>query len=90
MKEKQKKATFTLPESLLNKLRIYADEEKIPSANAAVREAIEQYITALEEEEFAREMDKAANDPEFIKDIEEAEKDFAYADAEMSRRMPKW
>lgn len=87
---KLKKATFTLPESLLDKLRLYAEKNRVPSANAAVREAIEKYVAELEEEDFARAMDAAAKDPDFIKDNEDVEKDFVHADAETARMMPKW
>lgn len=88
--KKLKKATFTLPENLLDKLRTYVDNQTVPSANALVREAIERYVAELEKEAFAKEMAEAANDPDFIRDIEDVEKDFAYADAETARMIPKW
>lgn len=89
-KSKLKKATFTLPESLLEKLRAYVENQTIPSANNAVREALEKYVANLEKEAFAKEMAEAANDPDFIRDIEELDRDFQYADAETARVIPKW
>jgi Arc/MetJ-type ribon-helix-helix transcriptional regulator len=88
--KKLKKATFSLPEPLLDKLKHYVEISRVSSANAAVREAVERYIIFLEEEDFEQDMEKAASDPDFIQDIKDVEKDFERAESEIARTMPKW
>jgi predicted DNA-binding protein len=85
-----KKVTFALPDSLLHKLRILADRKRIPSVNAAVREAVEEYVNNLEREDFHKAMADAAKDPEFMRDLQETEEAFQYADAETAKVMTKW
>lgn len=85
-----RKATFALPETLLKKLKLLANNNRVPSVNAAVREAIEEYIVKLEREEFRNAMEEAAKDPDFIRDITDTEKDFRRLDAETAEMIPKW
>ena len=85
-----RKATFALPEPLLKKLKLLANNNRVPSVNAAVREAIEEYIVKLEREEFRNAMEEAAKDPDFIRDITDTEKDFRRLDAETAEMIPKW
>lgn len=85
-----KKATFALPEPLLIRLKSLANNKKISSVNAAVREAIEDYIVKLEREELRNAMEIAAKDPAFIRDITDTEKDFKHLDAETAEMIPKW
>ncbi|MCL6559577.1 MAG: ribbon-helix-helix protein, CopG family [Firmicutes bacterium] len=85
-----KKATFALPEPLLKKLKLLANNNRIPSVNSAVREAIEDYIFKLEREEFRKAMEKAAKDPDFIRDIKDIERGFEYLDVETAEMIPKW
>jgi len=51
---KLKKATFALPESLLNRLRTLVETERVTSVNAVVREAVEKYVTDFERESFRK------------------------------------
>lgn len=88
--EKLKKVTFALPERTPQKLRELTDSKKIPSANFVVREAVEKYITDLEREEYEKAMSEAAKDPEFLKDIAEAEEAFSEADKESPGLIPPW
>ncbi|MEW6227584.1 MAG: ribbon-helix-helix domain-containing protein [Bacillota bacterium] len=85
-----KKMTFALPVPLLAKLRSLADRKRISSANAAVREALEEYVVKLEREDFQEAMKAAASDPEFLRDIEATETAFRHADAETARMMTEW
>lgn len=87
---KLKKVTFALPEPLLEKLRTLAKNNRISSANAAVREALEDYIANIEREDFRQALEHAANDPEFIRDITDTEAAFQSADDETARMMPEW
>jgi len=49
-----KKITFALPQPLLERLKTLAGENKIPSVNAAVREALEEYVARLEKKDWGR------------------------------------
>ncbi len=88
--EKLKKVTFALPESMLARLRYLVESNRIASQNSAVREAVEEYLTKLESEEFACLMAEAARDPEFIRDIKETDKSFCAADANKARTIAPW
>lgn len=87
---KLKKVTFALPETLLQRLRTLADQKRIPSVNSVVREAVEEYVTNLEREDFRQAMAEAARDPEFIRDLRETEEAFRHADAETAKVIPQW
>jgi len=87
---KLKKVTFALPEGLLSKLRTLADNKCVTSVNAVVREAVEAYVAKLEREDFLRAMTEAANDPEFMRDVQETEAAFRFADDESAKVIPKW
>jgi Arc/MetJ-type ribon-helix-helix transcriptional regulator len=88
--EKLKKATFALPEKTLARLRDLVDGKRVSSANAVVREAVEEYLIKLEREEFTRLMSEAAHDPEFIRDIRETEDSFCNSDKETTKIIPPW
>ncbi|MGB9904893.1 MAG: ribbon-helix-helix domain-containing protein [Desulfotomaculales bacterium] len=85
-----KKVTFALPESLLEKLRYLATNKRVPSVNAAVREALEQYLTGIEKDDFRRDMEAAARDPLFLKDVKTTQASYGNADAEAARLIPEW
>lgn len=85
-----RKVTFAIPVWLLEKLRALARDKRIPSANAAVREALEKYVVDLEHEEFRKAMESAAADPEFLRDIKDVESDFRHTDGETARMMKEW
>jgi Arc/MetJ-type ribon-helix-helix transcriptional regulator len=87
---KLKKATFALPESLLNRLRTLVETERVTSVNAVVREAVEKYVTDFERESFRKAMAEAAKDPEFMRDLGDTDGAFQHADAETAKRMPQW
>lgn len=85
-----KKATFSLPVSLLEKLRHLAASKRIPSTNAAVREALEQYLERIEKDDFRREMEAAAKDQLFLNDVKTTHASYQNADAETARLIPEW
>ncbi len=85
-----KKITFALPQPLLEKLRALAGEKKISSVNAAVREALEEYVARLEQEEFRQAIKAAANDPEFLRDIKDTTESFRHTDGETAEMIPEW
>jgi metal-responsive CopG/Arc/MetJ family transcriptional regulator len=90
MAKKLKNVTFSLPVELLDELKQYVEYDCIPSVNAGVREALEEYAVKLKKEILAREMEKAAKDPLFMNDLEDCMKDFEAVDSETARRMDEW
>lgn len=83
MEKKKKNYTFSLPIDQMEKLKKYLNEEEIPSLNSAVREAIETYIANHEKQKLKKEMKKAAQDPLFLKDLEETMADFSHSNSEV-------
>jgi predicted DNA-binding protein len=84
-----KNYTFSLPIVLLNKLKQYSNEGYVPSVNAAVKEAIESYIKIIEKQNLYNQMQKAANDPMFMEDLENTMHDFLYSDFEATKEIEK-
>ena len=78
-----KNATFSLPVTLLEKIKDYAKNQDIPSLNAGVREALEEYSKKIEKEKLRKQMKEASQDPLFMKDLEVSMKAFESSDAEM-------
>jgi len=81
-----KNATFSLPVAMLEKLKEYAKNQDIPSLNAGVKEALEEYSKKIEKEKLRKRMAEAAQDPLFMKDLEDSMRDFEDSDAEIARR----
>lgn len=69
MGSKQKNVTFSLPEDVVDKIRGYVEEDYIPSLNAGVKEALEEYIVKLDRLKFRKAMEQASKDQVFIKDL---------------------
>ena len=81
-----KNATFSLPTAMLEKLKEYAKNQDIPSLNAGVKEALEEYSKKIEKEKLRKRMAEAAQDPLFMKDLEDSMKAFEDSDAEIERK----
>lgn len=90
MAKKLKNVTFSLPAELLDELKRYVEYDCIPSVNAGVREALEEYALRLKKEVLAKEMEKASKDPLFMKDLEECMKDFDASDTESAGGVDEW
>ena len=90
MKRKVKNYTFSLPIEIVDRMREYANEKYIPSVNAGVRKAIEEYTRKLEKEKLNKELRKASKDPLFLRDIDECTNDFDALDAETGRGRDRW
>ena len=82
MSKSVKNYTFSLPIDLLSKIKHYSNEGRIPSVNAAVKEAIENYVKTVEKQNLYIEMKEAAIDPLFMDDLENAMNDFSHTDFE--------
>jgi len=90
MASRVRKVTFSLPVELLEKFREYAAGNYISSVNAGVKAAMEEYSRILEKEKLRRDMLEAANDPLFVKDLNDTMKAFRIADQETVGEIPKW
>ena len=71
------KYTATLTEASVDELKMLAEKNVIPSVNAAIREAIDSYITQTKKELYEKQMQEAARDRSFIMRTMESDKDFS-------------
>lgn len=76
-----KNVTFSLPVDLVEKLKSLAKEDYIPSLNAGVKEALEEYTRLKEKEKLKSEMEKASRDPLFMKDLTASMDAFDFMDS---------
>lgn len=90
MSSKVKNITFSVPVEIIEKYKEYAKDKYIPSINAGVREALEEYSKRIEKEKLKREMQKASKDPLFMNDLEESMKAFETSDFENSGGSQEW
>lgn len=90
MAAKVKNVTFSLPIDLIEKYKTYAKSSYIPSVNAAVKEALEEYSRKIEREKLKKEMMKASKDPLFLQDLEENIRAFESSDLETVGREMEW
>jgi DNA replicative helicase MCM subunit Mcm2 (Cdc46/Mcm family) len=87
---KAKNVTFTLPPELIEKYKYYVQKNVIPSMNAGVKEALEEYSIRMDKEMLKSEMLKASNDPLFMKDLEVSMNAFESIDEETVKGDPEW
>ena len=87
MREKTKKATFNLPTDVLAAIDEIMNSGLVRSKNALVEQALVKELKELKRQERKTSWQEAAKDPLFMKDIEEVEADFRYADAETAREI---
>jgi len=90
MSTRVKNVTFSLPTEIIEKFKEYAKSNYIPSLNAGVKEALEEYVKRIEKEKLKQDMIEAANDSQFMQDLEDSMNDFELSDNETSRRMQEW
>jgi hypothetical protein len=87
MRGKTKKATFNLHTDVLAELDEVMSKGIVPSKNALVEQALIKELNELKRQTRQQLWQEAAKDPLFLKDIEEIEADFKYADAETAVRI---
>jgi flavin-dependent dehydrogenase len=87
---KSKNVTFNLPPELIDKYKVYVKSNFIPSVNAGVKEALEEYSKRIEKEMLKKEMQKAAKDPLFLDDLNESMKDFERIDTDTAKENSEW
>lgn len=83
-----KNVTVSLPVELINRIKAMSEAGYISSINASVRQALEEYLTALEKEQLRMIMSEAAKDELFINDLSESMKDFQQFEA--GEDVPEW
>ena len=79
------KVTFALPAEMVREMREVVQKGDVGSQNALVREALQHELKRRRQAEFEREMEAAARDPLFMRDLEEAMHDFRHVDSETAR-----
>jgi len=84
---KKKNHTFFLPEELVDKYRKYSNQDYIPSMNEGVRRALEKYSQEIEKEILRQKMEEAAEDPQFVEDLENTMKAFKHVDSDTARKL---
>ncbi len=89
MRGKTKKATFNLHVDILADLDEIMAQGIVPSKNALVEQALIKELGKLRRQARKALWQEAAKDPLFMKDIEEVETDFQYADAETAGRIDR-
>jgi hypothetical protein len=82
-----KKATFSLPEGVLDSLGEAVAQGAAPSKNALVERAIVRELRLARQQMLQRRWEEAARDPLFRRDVAEIEAAFATADAETAREI---
>lgn len=84
------KYTIVLPEQDIEMLKELVDGKNIPSVNAAVREAVEEYIVKTRKDIYKKGLIEAVNDPEFIERTNECFDFYREIDKEIEEKSEKW
>ena len=80
------KVTYSLPRELTERIRSLVADGVAPSYSAFVERALEDAVQRERERWLAEQLAEAAHDPLFLADVDEVERDFAAADAEIGGR----
>jgi len=89
MARKTKNYTFSLPPELLDRLKNHAQKGYVASVNSAVKEAIESYVVQIDKKYLYKQMKEAAENPDFVDDLETTMAAFSYVDFETTREKKK-
>ena len=76
------KYTAVLPDEYIMELKELASKKIIPSVNYGIKSAVEQYLEQSRKERYAKNMQEAAKDEEFLKRTLNCQKDFDFVDCE--------
>ena len=83
---KKKKATFVLEEQLIDEAKKATAGGHFKSLNAFVQEALADYLRKIRKGDLRKSWVEASQDPLFLSDIAEVERDFAKADKRSLRQ----
>lgn len=86
---RMKKVTYSLPEEIVEAVRETVSSGAYGSQNEMVTAALKQQLDSVREEHLYREFAKAARDPRFVADNEQAMQDFEYVDAESAKALDR-
>ncbi len=75
--------TATLPSSFLEELKTLVKEDRIPSVNFAIRQALDEYLAQIRKQQYEAKMKEAAKDEAFIARTMKCNEDFSLADSEV-------
>ena len=84
---RMKKATFSLPEDVLESIGEAVAQGAAPSKNALVQRAIVKELRLARQRALQQRWEEAARDPLFRRDVAEVEAAFSAADAETAREI---
>ena len=82
---KLRKVTYSLPEALLEDVRSVVREGAAPSYSAFVEEALVTEVRRAQEEQLAEAFRSAADDPDFLADVNHALRNFSTIDDGLHR-----
>ena len=85
-RQRMRKVTYSLPEDLLDGVRSVVDEGAAPSYSAFVQQALTDGVNRAREALLARAFLHAAQDPDFLDDVDRALRDFGNSDHAKGRR----
>jgi predicted DNA-binding protein len=85
-----KNVTFNLPIELIERYKQFAKMNYIPSMNAGVKEALEEYVIKLEKEKLKKEMAEASTDSLFMEDLKENMDAFEHSDNDGTKESTEW
>jgi hypothetical protein len=84
-KTARKKSTYFLSEDILSEIKEIVPAKGLRSQNALVEEALRSYIDEFKRDILRKQYLEASQDPQFLADIDEVEKDFEKTDAETAK-----
>jgi len=90
MRSRLKNITFSLPEDYIEKLREYSRKDIIPSMNAGIRDALENYFKMKEKMLNYEIMKEASSDKLLLNDINETTNAYRYSDSENNGGNENW
>jgi metal-responsive CopG/Arc/MetJ family transcriptional regulator len=83
-----RKVTYSLPADLLDEVRQVVREAGTESLSGFVTTALRNELRARRSQRLRAEFQRAAQDPDFMRDVTETMRDFEAADAETARMIP--
>jgi len=78
----RRKVTYSLPEELVDAVAAVVREGAAPSYSAFVEDALREGVRKAREQALAQAFSDAANDPDFLADVEETMQAFRHIDDE--------
>lgn len=81
MSSSLKNVTFSLPVEYIDKLREYSKSKIIPSMNAGIRDALDNYFKMQEKKNVYEIMKKASSDKLLLNDISETMSVYNFSEA---------